>query len=902
MNHWVSIFSRREWLAMLTILCCTIAASLYAGYRITYLQESNRIGESAGAIVRDVDRAVSEAKAVLKTLTALHNDEDDDPKSFRKRYANRFLKENPAIAAMGRFNHAGRDWWPVTAVESADEYLQAIVGLDLAKFEQIRSVLPTSIAINKVAVTIAPTNSENNYNLIFLIPAYDESAMQGLPDDLAKAFIGGFWSTFSFDPVLTGLYADVETAQADLYVNITYSESLGDDQAGSTMEQVYSAHFPSSHNAWASDLFDPVEKTRLVALGSGYLQVRVTGKPAFTGVAILVGVLLIAFLISIYMVCLAIAYNRRRSNKEKLTALQAVTRERAKAERTLNSISESVVALDEHFNVAYMNDACMTALGVETESVLGQPIDSLTNLYDIDNTGALFDVTAALEQLGLGEGAKLDVLVYDHNRVARAMQLSMTNSKERQYEAERYTIVLRDVSAERALTRELEYQANHDSLTGVWNRFYFENRLKTLVDGARRNRVTHALVYMDLDQFKIVNDTCGHTAGDRLLRELTSNLSAVLRPGDVLARLGGDEFGLLVINASNEDAEQVAERVYGFFQNAMFYHQSKAFPVRASIGFVPINEMSGNLEDVMSAADIACYTAKDAGRNALNFYSEENSHIAQRHQDMNWLPRLQRALKDDHFQVLVQAIAETRTKKITHYEFLLRLGRPDGAVVTPMQFIQAAERYDLMKDIDRWVIQAATKEIAEHHEALGGECGYSINLSGQSAADETLLPFIEECLQKSGVPASCIWFEITETAAITHFQVAVELFQKLRSMGAKVALDDFGSGLSSFGYLKNLPVDVIKIDGQFVKNLEHDHIDREMVRAIHRVAQTMGICSVAEFVESENSLAQLAEIGVDLAQGYHIARPCTLSEAISHYRSQRQHGDDEPGTGLSSVA
>jgi len=466
--------------------------------------------------------------------------------------------------------------------------------------------------------------------------------------------------------------------------------------------------------------------------------------------------------------------------------------------------------------------------------------------------------------------------------------------------AARYTVVLRDVSAERALTRELEYQANHDSLTGTWNRFYFEKRLAVLVESAKKKGMTHALVYMDLDQFKIVNDTCGHAAGDRLLRELTRNLDAVLRPGDVLARLGGDEFGLLVVNANHEEGVQVAERIFNFFQNSVFYHEGKAFPVRASIGFVPISEHTGDVGDVMSAADMACYTAKDGGRNNLNVYSEENAHIAQRHQEMNWLPRLQTALKDDHFQLLVQGVAETQSKSIEHYEFLLRLRRSDGTVVTPMQFIQAAERYDLMKDIDRWVIRAATLEIAAHREALGGECTFSINLSGQSAADSSLLPFIQECLETTNVPASCIWFEITETAAITHFQVATELFQKLRTMGAKVALDDFGSGLSSFGYLKNLPVDVIKIDGQFVRNLQNDHIDREMVRAIHRVAQTMGIVSVAEFVETENALTQLAEIGVDLAQGYHIAHPCSLEEAIARYEAEKRGQDDD--TGLSSAA
>lgn len=887
---------------MIALLCCTTVASLYAGYRITYLQESNRIGESSSAIVRDVERAASDATAALGTLSALHIEGLSDPKKFSRKYAKQFIQEIPSIAAMGRFKNEMGDWYPVSAVESDDDFLRAIVGLDFGKYESISSVLPDAVATNRMAAALAPVDWGDDIDLVLLKPAFDDDALLEPPDRSEGYFIGGFWSTFSFDSIMTGLYADAETAQASMSVDITYTQTAPSYDSMSDGLTVHSEHFPIDEKTWLGVLFEPIETTKRILLGNGVLQVKVTGQPAFSKVAIVVGVLLTLFLLSLYLLCLGVVYSRRRSGQEKLNALRAVTRERAKAERTLNSITESVVALDNNLKVTYINEACIKALGVDSASVIGEPIHKFTNLYDIENTGALFDLTAELSNLGIGEGAQRDVLVYDQNHVARSMQLTMANSTEHQYETERYTLVLRDVSAERALTRELEYQANHDSLTGVWNRFYFEKRLKSLVDSARRSRVNHALVYMDLDQFKIVNDTCGHTAGDRLLCELTTNLEAVLRPGDVLARLGGDEFGLLVINASYEDAVQVAERVYGFFQNAVFYHEGKAFPVRSSIGFVPINDLSGNIEDVMAAADMACYSAKDSGRNSLNVYSEDNVNIAQRHLEMNWLPRLQAALKDDHFQLLVQAVADTQSRDITHYEFLLRLCRPDGSVVTPMQFIQAAERYDLMKDIDRWVIKAAINEIARNHKALGGKCSYSINLSGQSAADETLLPFIEECLEHSGVPASCIWFEITETAAITHFQVAVELFQKLRAMGSKVALDDFGSGLSSFGYLKNLPVDVIKIDGQFVKNLEHDHIDREMVRAIHRVAQTMGICSVAEFVESENSLTQLAEIGVDLAQGYHIAQPCSLADAIDHYQSQESNDKHEPDPGLSSAA
>lgn len=899
---------------MLTILLCTIVATLMAGHHIIYLQESNRINESQSAILRDAHVAVGGSAAALKTFAALHPYGTSSKETFVENHSQYLLTDNLAINSVGRFENAGDLSLPITDALADIGELDTLNGLDLGNFDQVRERLPQAIEADEVVVIQAPDQWPVTADLVLLQPSYHISPIPAEDATRESTFIGGYWAGINFQDILNVFYSAPDMATVDSVVSITHShfdaESHGaesidthsgsDEHSAENNHVVYVATFKSNRSNWFPSFFQPIVRDRVLSLGNDQIVISVVSNPTLSLMSVVLGALVTGFLISLYLICLTVVYNRRRGNHQKLQALQAVTRERAKAERTLNSISESVIALDELLNITYVNQAAISALGVDPDEVIGAPVLQVTKFYEIENTGATFDLATALSALEIGDSAELDIIIYDKNHVMQSMQLSMTNSAENELHASRFTLVLRDVSAERALTRELEYQANHDSLTGVWNRYYFEKRLNDMVESAQRKQITHALVYMDLDQFKIVNDTCGHTAGDRLLKELTQNLSAVLRPGDVLARLGGDEFGLLVINAAHEDAVQVAERVFSFFQNSVFYHEGKAFPVRASIGFVPINEKSCSIGDVLSAADIACYAAKDGGRNSLNIYSEDNAHIAQRHQEMNWLPRLQAALKDNHFQLLVQAVADTQTKDIEHYEFLLRLRRPDGSVVTPMQFIQAAERYDLMKDIDRWVIKAAIQDIAEHHEALGGKASYSINLSGQSAADASLLPFIEECINEAQIPAHIIWFEITETAAITHFQVAVELFQKLRAMGAKVALDDFGSGLSSFGYLKNLPVDVIKIDGQFVKNLEHDHIDREMVSAIHRVAQTMGICSVAEFVESEKSLEQLAAIGVDLAQGYHIARPCSLEDAVRQHQRRTSGKDD--GADLSSAA
>jgi diguanylate cyclase (GGDEF)-like protein len=887
---------------MSAFMSCAVLLILVVSHRITYLQEGSRINETASAITKDLTQAVGESRLALNTLAAPGRGSMGQDSLFDSEYASSVLTDNPGIVSLGRFeNLKGFTHFAARSRRTVESDLVN----DAALSDVLKAALKDAIVSKSIATIQTPNIWPEKSHYVFFQPGYRYEDMSAPVEQRQASLFGGYWVSLNVDNVLTGFYANSETAHIRTQVVLSDPSRFGkptvDAISGAALTD-FQAEFPAARELWFSSFFSPVTDTRWVIAGNRAVEISVKGTPGFTTASMLLLVFMLVFLFTSWLVFVSVVFIRRRATHQDMQALSAITQERAQAERTFNSISECVIAIDDQLNITYLNSAASRMVAFNNEAVIGQSILRIARLYDIDNTGDLFDLQAALETLAIGESKQVDVTLHDKNHVAQSMLLSIANTSENQFHASRYTLVLRDVSAERALTRELEYQANHDSLTGVWNRYYFEKRLVTLIDEARKKNLTHALVYMDLDQFKIVNDTCGHAAGDRLLKGLTTNLASVLRPGDVLARLGGDEFGLLVINATHDQGVKVARRIYDFFQNSVFCHDGNAFPVRASIGYVPINKSSRDISDVLSAADIACYTAKDAGRNGLNVYSEENAHIVQRHQDMNWLSRLQQALKENHFKLLVQAVADCRTKEIKHYEFLLRLRKPDGVIVTPMQFIQAAERYDLMKDIDRWVIKAATEQIAEFHNALGGHCSYSINLSGQSAADQTLLPFIQECLTNTGVSPSCVWFEITETAAITHFHVAVELIQKLKSMGSKVALDDFGSGLSSFGYLKNLPVDIIKIDGQFVKNLDSDCIDREMVRAIHRVAQTMDITAVAEFVETEEALQQLAEIGVDLAQGYHIARPCTIQEAIDQHEDKLLEHSVKRFGGFSSAA
>jgi diguanylate cyclase (GGDEF)-like protein len=433
-----------------------------------------------------------------------------------------------------------------------------------------------------------------------------------------------------------------------------------------------------------------------------------------------------------------------------------------------------------------------------------------------------------------------------------------------------------------AATAKLVYQASHDMLTGLANRREFEVRLGQALLSAKQNGRVHALCYMDLDQFKIVNDTCGHGAGDELLRRLTVLLQHCVRDRDMLARLGGDEFGVLLENCPLDKAHEVAELMRQTVQDFRFIWEDKAFVVGASIGLVSINQESESVAEILSAADAACYAAKDKGRNRVHVYMLEDVELVRRQGEMQWVSRITHALEEDRLRLFYQRIVpidQARSGE-AHFEILLRMLDESGALILPMAFIPAAERYLLMPTIDRWVIRNAfkfcQKTLEKHPASALSTC--TINLSGPSLCDEHFLEFVQEQFKLHRIPSEAICFEITETAAITNLGDAIALMKELKKLGCRFSLDDFGSGLSSFTYLKNLPVDYLKIDGAFVKDMSHDPIDFAMVEAINKIGHVMGLQTIAEFVESETILQRLKEIGVDYVQGNYIEPPKPVNE------------------------
>ncbi|MFC4700412.1 EAL domain-containing protein [Glaciecola siphonariae] len=442
-----------------------------------------------------------------------------------------------------------------------------------------------------------------------------------------------------------------------------------------------------------------------------------------------------------------------------------------------------------------------------------------------------------------------------------------------------------DISNQKAIEAKLQYQSSHDSLTGLINRREFEKRADELVHRAQQQKTVHALCYLDLDQFKLVNDTCGHIAGDELLCQLSRALEKQIKPNDTLARLGGDEFGVLMQDCTVEEASYRATLLHEVIRDYQFVWEKRSFRIGSSIGLVVINQDSGGFSELLKKADAACFMAKDKGRDCIHIHDENDVDLKHNHGEMEWASRITTALDENKFCLYCQEIQAINGSAFKHYELLIRLRGDDGKTIPPGAFLPAAERFNLAKKIDRWVIDEAIKTLAENKSIFNRLALISINLSGQSLVDESLADYVIGQLEQLDGHHTKICFEITETATISNLAVATIFVNKLKQFGCKFALDDFGSGLSSFGYLKNLSVDYLKIDGIFVKDIVEDPIDRVMVKSITDTARVMGLKTVAEFVENDEIKAILQNIGVDYAQGYGVHVPEAFENIIEQLKA-----------------
>jgi diguanylate cyclase (GGDEF)-like protein/PAS domain S-box-containing protein len=546
--------------------------------------------------------------------------------------------------------------------------------------------------------------------------------------------------------------------------------------------------------------------------------------------------------------------------------------EKELAQITLKSIDDCVITTDAEGRVTYLNPVAEKLIGLKNTLGRGRRASDIFQLVDETTRQPRPNPIASVlaKRIAIRDDGGTLLIAPDGRE--RAITHSAAPILDRSGQLRGTVLVLNDVTEARAMTRQLQTRADRDALTGLFNRFYFERELeraKAEIDGDPE--IEHILCYLDLDHFKVVNDTRGHAAGDELLRQLSALMKTRIRSTDTLARIGGDEFALLLYHCPLAKAIALAEGIVEAVRDFQFVRDGRVFRIGVSIGLVPFNASRASLEQLLGAADVACYAAKQAGRGRVHVYHEKDERSNQTHRERQWVLEVRSAIGENRFCLYHQAIAPTDTARAgsSFYEILLRLVRPDGSIVSPMAFLPAMERYGLMPEVDRAVIELLFRHLENNDDP--GAKRYMINLSGATLSDAGFLDFLVGEIEARGIRPGSLGFEITETVAISNFTTARRFIDRLRECGCHFALDDFGSGMSSFSYLKNLPVDYLKIDGYFVRDILDDPLDAEIVSAIGKIAARMEIRTIAEFVENDAIRERLLDIGIDYVQGYGVA-------------------------------
>lgn len=745
------------------------------------------------------------------------------------------------------------------------------VGLDFSEIRTTHEAINKSVMRNGPVPTELPVSWFSTGQINVFASTYFGHYVPDMAEDRALQTDGGYFITLDLKEIVreaTGIDYPLRVGISIQSVN--NSDFLVDQSAKFREDRIATGIFkskPINHNL----AFGAEAATISYLTPAGVTQSQLI-TALMSGLAALFA----------FVVTAAILLANRASRNKILANEKALARERERALVTLNSLQDAVITTDSEDNIDYLNPAMLTALDSSRGELIGLPAQEVLDRYFTKEQ---------LSESSLGTGSNPNTassstimrlngkesVVFDFHSSA------IVNANKKKIGA---VFTLHDISKEHALTTELAHQATHDALTGLPNRRKFESILGNILKRDNPgDKGCNVVGYIDLDQFKLVNDTVGHAAGDELLKKVAADLEA-LAPEDIeIARLGGDEFGFLSTACHRNGSADVARLFHDFFQSYFYQTEDNIFSIRASIGLTTIKPYHITINDVLSEVDIACYTAKDAGRNGYVIYDSEDGETKKRQGEMLYLPMLQSALKDNRFTLFTQPIVSTDSEKAQtthHYECLLRLIDEDGSIVTPYKFIVAAERYDLIGDIDRWVLENAFSQLAQFKGTHLEDTIFSINLSGQSAVDPSMPDFIDSKLKEHGIKSSTICFELTETAVISNFSQAQKLIAFVRNRGCTIALDDFGAGASSFGYLKNLEVDYLKIDGQFVKEITSNKVDFEMVRSMNNVGEALGIKTIAEFVENEEIMEALGSINVDYAQGYYVGKPAPMADLLKN--------------------
>ena len=563
------------------------------------------------------------------------------------------------------------------------------------------------------------------------------------------------------------------------------------------------------------------------------------------------------------------------SNYKKLQIELENEKERLRV--TLDSIGDGVIATNQQGLIEYLNPVAEKLTGWLQAEALGIPLLEVFNIIN-ENTRlpAANPVECCLsEQQTINLASFTTLISRDGNEYG--IEDSAAPIRDKQGNILGVVLVFHDATAQRQMAHEISYRASHDPLTGLLNRTEFEHQLQRGLANLQELANEHALLYINLDQFKVVNDSCGHAAGDKLLQEIALLLHQCIRSSDTVARLGGDEFGVFLDSCGGaEHAMRIAQHICQRIDEYRFIHDNQRFRIGASTGLVMIDDRWPDISSIMQAADSACFAAKEAGRNRVHLYFDADSAIESRRGEMKWTTRIEQAIEDNQFVLFCQRITALNKNGGGHGEVLLRMKDGKGGLISPNAFLPAAERFHMASRIDRWVVTELFTWMSAHSTELAHLDTISVNLSGQSISDRKFHQYVVEQIKALGLDCSKLCFEITETAAITNLSEAHAFIETMRSHQVRFSLDDFGSGVSSFGYLKHLPVDYLKIDGQFIRGLIDNKIDQATVRCITEVAKVTGKKTIAEWVEDEPVERMLREIGIDYTQGYLRHRPAPL--------------------------
>lgn len=756
-------------------------------------------------------------------------------------------------------------YFPVSDVKNSRVISLKHLGRDVYSYLHFFEAINKAIANNQISAAWSHSSVDNPHGISLFLPIYDTNYIAQVPPKERMEHVQMLISSELFlESLVEKQLKESIDHQVNFELRLETQRNNKDWRSSELSNQ--GAEAPLT---W---LF-PIELTQTISIVDKSIQLTLIAHPSLKQLNLVPGffIMLVAFTwigLIYFSLRQGILQLQQREQME-----QTLADERNQANATLNSLGEGVITTDHQGFIRYMNPKASDIFSIHWDKGLSLTFKELFPDELVDEMNRVCD--------SLKEAIRHSELIRLHNVRTRNQQgdtllLDVTFSPLHKTDEEILgaTLVLEDVTHLEEMRLQIEKMAKYDHLTNLYNRYEFEHQLKNAILLAHQSGQQHAFCYLDLDQFKVVNDTAGHMAGDQLLRQLTGNVFMLNLPdGAVLGRLGGDEFGLILFNTTLKDATDVCNKLINDIRHFIFIWQGKRFQIGVSIGLVLIDQQKLSVEQCLIAADTACYLAKEKGRNRVEYASSDNVEISQRHEELSWVERIPRAIETGRMTLFIQRMLPL-SKGNRHAEVLVRMRDEKSDLLLPSQFIAAAERYGIMEQIDRWVVQTALANIAHLHHAKSHDSTiFSINLSGQSLASEKFMQFILQQLDHHAALMPFVCFEITETALMSNLSQAMQCMHQIKGKGAALALDDFGSGLSSFAYLRHMPIDYLKIDGAFVKNMHEDAINRAIVANIHQLSRVFNVQTVAEYVENKEIINELRMIGVDFAQGYGIHKP-----------------------------